>query len=76
MPIVDLFAIACGFVLRVWGGAVAIDVMLSAWMFITTLSLAQWPVIFRPNCSARGNRPARESLFRFSKTKTPTLASA
>ena len=40
MPIVDLFAIACGFVLRVWGGAVAIDVELSVWMFITTLSLA------------------------------------
>ena len=40
MPIVDLFAIACGFVLRVWGGAVAIDVVLSVWMFITTLSLA------------------------------------
>ncbi|HXH41596.1 MAG TPA: UbiA family prenyltransferase, partial [Thermoanaerobaculia bacterium] len=31
MPIVDLFAIACGFVLRVWGGAVAIDVVLSVW---------------------------------------------
>jgi 4-hydroxybenzoate polyprenyltransferase len=27
-------------VLRVWGGAVAIDVVLSVWMFITTLSLA------------------------------------
>jgi 4-hydroxybenzoate polyprenyltransferase len=40
MPIVDLFAIACGFVLRVWGGAVAINVVLSVWMFITTLSLA------------------------------------
>jgi 4-hydroxybenzoate polyprenyltransferase len=40
MPIVDLFAIACGFVLRVWGGAVAIDVVLSVWMFITTFSLA------------------------------------
>ncbi|MEA2325867.1 MAG: hypothetical protein QOE68_826 [Thermoanaerobaculia bacterium] len=40
MPIIDLFAIACGFVLRVWGGAVAIDVVLSVFMFITTLSLA------------------------------------
>jgi decaprenyl-phosphate phosphoribosyltransferase len=40
MPIIDLFAIACGFVLRVWGGAVAINVVLSVWMFITTLSLA------------------------------------
>ncbi|HEV7570323.1 MAG TPA: decaprenyl-phosphate phosphoribosyltransferase [Thermoanaerobaculia bacterium] len=40
MPIIDLFAIACGFVLRVWGGAVVIDVVLSVFMFITTLSLA------------------------------------
>jgi decaprenyl-phosphate phosphoribosyltransferase len=40
MPIIDLFVIACGFVLRVWGGAVAIDVVLSVFMFITTLSLA------------------------------------
>ena len=40
MPIIDLFAVACGFVLRVWGGAVAIDVVLSVWMFITALSLA------------------------------------
>lgn len=40
MPIIDLFAVASGFVLRVWGGAVAIDVVLSVWMFITTLSLA------------------------------------
>jgi 4-hydroxybenzoate polyprenyltransferase len=40
LPIIDLFTIATGFVLRVWGGAVAIDVVLSVWMFITTLSLA------------------------------------
>src|SRR3954465_15930037 len=42
MPIVDLFAIACGFVLRVWGGAVAINPCPSVWMFITTLSLAPY----------------------------------
>jgi 4-hydroxybenzoate polyprenyltransferase len=40
LPIVDLFAIAVGFVLRVWGGAVALPVALSVWMFITALSLA------------------------------------
>jgi len=40
MPIIDLFVIASGFVLRVWGGAVAINVVLSVWMFITALSLA------------------------------------
>ena len=39
-PVLDIFTIAIGFVLRVYAGAVAIDVPLSAWMFITTLMLA------------------------------------
>lgn len=39
-PVIDIFTIATGFVLRVFAGAVAIDVPLSSWMFITTLSLA------------------------------------
>lgn len=40
VPVVDLFVLAVGFVLRVWAGAVAVGVVLSGWMFITTLSLA------------------------------------
>jgi 4-hydroxybenzoate polyprenyltransferase len=36
----DLFTIATGFVLRVYAGAMAIDVPVSSWMFITTFSLA------------------------------------
>ena len=40
LPILDLFAVAIGFVLRVWSGAIAISVELSVWMFITTLTLA------------------------------------
>jgi len=39
-PVLDVFSVATGFVLRVYAGAVAIDVVLSNWMFITTLSLA------------------------------------
>lgn len=39
-PVLDIFTIAIGFVLRVYAGAVAIDVPLSSWMFITTLMLA------------------------------------
>lgn len=39
-PVLDIFTIAAGFVLRVCAGAVALDVPLSSWMFITTLSLA------------------------------------
>ena len=40
VPVVDLFILASGFVLRVYAGAVAIRVNLSFWMFITTLCLA------------------------------------
>jgi 4-hydroxybenzoate polyprenyltransferase len=39
-PILDIFSISIGFVLRVYAGAVAISVPVSGWMFITTLSLA------------------------------------
>lgn len=39
-PVLDLFSIASGFVLRVQAGATAIGVPLSDWMFITTLCLA------------------------------------
>lgn len=39
-PVVDIFTIAIGFVLRVYAGAVALAVPLSSWMFVTTLCLA------------------------------------
>jgi len=39
-PVVDIFVIAIGFVLRVYAGAMALDVPVSSWMFITTLCLA------------------------------------
>ncbi len=39
-PVLDIFSIAVGFVLRVYAGAVAIDVPVSSWMFVTTLCLA------------------------------------
>ena len=39
-PVIDIFTIAIGFVLRVYAGAVALDVPLSSWMFVTTLCLA------------------------------------
>jgi len=40
MPVVDIFIISSGFVLRVYAGAVALNAPVSSWMFITTLSLA------------------------------------
>ena len=39
-PIIDIFTIAIGFVLRVFAGAKAIATPISSWMFITTLCLA------------------------------------
>lgn len=39
-PVWDIFTVALGFVLRVWAGALALNVVLSDWMFITTLCLA------------------------------------
>jgi len=39
-PVVDIFTIAIGFVLRVYAGAMAIAVPMSGWMFVTTLCLA------------------------------------
>lgn len=38
--LVDVFVIAFGFMLRVFGGAMAIDVMISHWIVITTLFLS------------------------------------
>ncbi len=38
-PVVDIFTIAIGFVLRVYAGAMALDLPVSSWMFITTLCL-------------------------------------
>lgn len=39
-PVVDIFCIAIGFVLRIYAGALALSVPVSSWMFITTLCLA------------------------------------
>jgi 4-hydroxybenzoate polyprenyltransferase len=39
-PVIDIFTIAIGFVMRVYAGAMALAVPVSAWMFITTLCLA------------------------------------
>lgn len=38
-PVLDIFTIAAGFVLRVYAGAMALHVPVSMWMFITTLCL-------------------------------------
>jgi 4-hydroxybenzoate polyprenyltransferase len=39
-PVLDIFTIASGFVLRVYAGGMALDIPVSGWMFVTTLCLA------------------------------------
>lgn len=39
-PVIDIFTIAIGFVLRVYAGAMALALPVSSWMFVTTLCLA------------------------------------
>lgn len=39
-PVIEIFIVAFGFVLRVYAGAVALNVPVSHWMFVTTLSLS------------------------------------
>lgn len=39
-PVIDIFCIALGFVLRVYAGAMALSVPVSSWMSVTTLCLA------------------------------------
>ena len=39
-PVIEIFIVAVGFVLRVYAGAMALTVPVSHWMFITTLSIS------------------------------------
>lgn len=39
-PVIEIFIVAIGFVLRVYAGAVALSVPVSHWMFVTTLSIS------------------------------------
>ncbi len=62
-PVLDIFTIATGFVLRVYAGAVALSVPLSSWMFITTLSLALYlAAIKRRQELAKSGKQARSVL--------------
>lgn len=70
-PILDIFTIASGFVLRVLAGSVAINVKLSSWMFITTLCIALYlAAIKRRQELIKNGSNARKVLGQY----TPTLA--
>lgn len=65
-PVLDIFSIAVGFVLRVYGGAEALGVPLSSWMAITTLCLALYlAAIKRRQELAIAGPASREVLQRY-----------
>lgn len=66
-PVLDIFTIAMGFVLRVYAGAVALTVPLSPWMFITTLCLALYlAAIKRRQELIQNGAEARKVLYQYS----------
>lgn len=68
-PVIDIFTIAIGFVLRVWAGAVALDVPVSGWMFVTTLCLALYlAAIKRGQELNQHGVESRKVLGRYSKS--------
>jgi 4-hydroxybenzoate polyprenyltransferase len=67
VPVVDIFTLAAGFVLRVYAGAVVLDVPLSSWMMITTLSLALYlAAVKRRDELAHAGHEGRMVLKRYS----------
>ncbi|HSI01391.1 MAG TPA: decaprenyl-phosphate phosphoribosyltransferase [Reyranella sp.] len=68
-PVLDIFAVASGFVLRVWAGAQVLNVPLSSWMAITTLCLALYLAsIKRRTELATSGSDARKVLQSYSLT--------
>lgn len=68
-PVIDIFVIAIGFVLRVYAGAVALAVPLSSWMFVTTLCLALYLAsVKRRQELANSGKGGRRVLAHYSET--------
>lgn len=58
-PVIEIFIVASGFVLRVFAGAVALALPVSQWMFITTLSISLYLASIKRrqelvNCGSQG----------------------
>ena len=66
-PVIDIFCIATGFVLRVYAGMVALDTAVSQWMLITTLCLALYLAAIKRLQETRfSNTGGREVLANYS----------
>lgn len=65
-PVLDIFTIAFGFVLRVYAGAQALSVPVSSWMFVTTLCLALYlAAVKRRQELSQSGTDSREVLERY-----------
>lgn len=74
-PVIDIFTIAIGFVLRVLAGAVALNAPVSGWMFVTTLCLALYlAAIKRGQELSRNGTEGREVLTKYKKSLTDKYA--
>ncbi|MBT8578587.1 decaprenyl-phosphate phosphoribosyltransferase [Polynucleobacter paneuropaeus] len=67
-PVIDIFTIAIGFVLRVIVGSIALDLKISVWMCITTLCLALYLAAIkrRQELSQQGGGEGRAVLKKYS----------
>jgi decaprenyl-phosphate phosphoribosyltransferase len=63
-PVLDLFSIAMGFVIRVYAGAEALAVPLSSWMAITTLCLALYLAAIKRRQELTSNGPESREVLR------------
>ena len=64
MPVVDLFALASSFMLRIYAGGVALDVPVSFWMFVTTLCVALYLVTIKRRQELATSGPAAREVLR------------
>jgi 4-hydroxybenzoate polyprenyltransferase len=66
-PVIDIFTIALGFVLRVYAGTMALALPLSSWMLVTTLCLALYlAAVKRKQELAQSGIDGREVLKKYS----------
>ena len=61
-PVIDIFVVAIGFVLRVFAGGMALGVPVSSWMFITTLCLALYLAAVKRRQELKAGAATREVL--------------
>lgn len=64
-PVIDIFTVASGFVLRVYAGAMALALPVSSWMFVTTLCLALYLAAVKRRQELVNNGSVSRGVLRF-----------